>query len=83
MLDPTSFASTELGAQRILYLVHHLAHPAIPDEKFAPFPTYPVVLFLKGDDQDVNLFGERVRGRAVPGLPKFNPNRVVRPDASS
>lgn len=30
-----------------------------------------------GDDQDVNLFSERVQERAVPGLPQFNPNRVV------
>ncbi|EMD36906.1 hypothetical protein CERSUDRAFT_114818 [Gelatoporia subvermispora B] len=49
------------------------------DKSWAPFPTYPVVLALKGVDQDVVNFGERLRGdtRAAPGLPKFDPNRVV------
>lgn len=38
------------------------------------------VLRTIGDTEDVNLFSEQVssRGRAVPGLPKFDPNRVVR-----
>jgi hypothetical protein len=31
-----------------------------------------------GKDTDVNLFKERVQDRAVPGLPNFDPNRVVR-----
>ena len=31
------------------------------------------------DGQDVNLFAEAVKGKAgPPGLPKFDPNRVVR-----
>jgi len=49
------------------------------DEKWAPFPTYPVVLGFKGESQDVNEFAKLIsgRGQAVPGLPKFNPNRVV------
>jgi len=47
------------------------------DKNFAPLPTYPVVLQLKGDGQDVNLFAERVKGRPIPGLPPMNPNRVV------
>ncbi|KAI5119461.1 hypothetical protein M0805_007195 [Coniferiporia weirii] len=51
--------------------------PFVYDERFAPFPTYPVALPLKGESEDVNLFSERVQERAVPGLPKFNPNRVV------
>jgi len=47
------------------------------DKSFAAIPTYPVVLQLKGDGQDVNLFKERVKGRPVPGLPAMDPNRVV------
>ncbi|KAI0061092.1 peroxisomal dehydratase [Artomyces pyxidatus] len=48
------------------------------DKSFAAFPTYPVVLFLKGDDQDVNLFADRIKGRHTPeGMPKFDPNRGV------
>ena len=48
------------------------------DKSFAPIPTYPVVLPLKGDDQDVNLFSERVKGMPIPGLPHLDPNRIVR-----
>ncbi|KAH8112825.1 peroxisomal dehydratase [Phellopilus nigrolimitatus] len=47
------------------------------DKRFAPFPTYPVALPLKGESEEVNLFSERVQERAVPGIPKFDPNRVV------
>jgi len=63
-----------IGAkQNDLPLVYEL------DSKWAPFPTYPVVLALKGDGQDVNLFSSVVAGRSkkAPGLPKFDPNRVV------
>lgn len=41
-------------------------------------PTYPVVLPLKGDSQEINLFSERVKGRPVPGMPPMDPNRLVR-----
>jgi len=49
------------------------------DSKWAPFPTYPVVLGLKGDTPDINLFSDAVkpRGAPPPGLPQFDPNRVV------
>ncbi|RDB17077.1 putative enoyl-CoA hydratase 2 [Hypsizygus marmoreus] len=47
------------------------------DKTFAAIPTYPVVLQLKGDDQDVNLFQERVKGKPVPTMPPLNPNRIV------
>ncbi|KAG6832194.1 hypothetical protein H0H87_002304 [Tephrocybe sp. NHM501043] len=50
----------------------------VPDKSFAAIPTYPVVLQLKGDGQDVNLFLERVKGRPIPGMPPLNPNRIVR-----
>ncbi|KAJ2922596.1 hypothetical protein H1R20_g14507, partial [Candolleomyces eurysporus] len=47
------------------------------DPNFAAIPTYPVVLALKGADQDVNLFSERVKSGPISGLPKLDPNRVV------
>ncbi|THH17250.1 hypothetical protein EW146_g3528 [Bondarzewia mesenterica] len=48
------------------------------DKSFSAFPTFPAALFLKGDDQDVNLFSARVGStRSTSGLPNFDPNRVV------
>ncbi|KAF5373790.1 hypothetical protein D9758_000685 [Tetrapyrgos nigripes] len=47
------------------------------DPSFAGLPTYPVVLSLKGDEQDVNLFANRMKGTALPGMPRLDPNRVV------
>ncbi|KAI0290092.1 peroxisomal dehydratase [Multifurca ochricompacta] len=48
------------------------------DPSFAAFPTYPVSLFLKGADQDVVNFSERVEGNnTIKGLPNFDPRRVV------
>ncbi|KAL1742761.1 HotDog domain-containing protein [Schizophyllum fasciatum] len=44
---------------------------------FAPIPTYPVVLQLKGAGSDVNLFSDRMKGKPIPGLPALDPNRVV------
>ncbi|KAF7762145.1 hypothetical protein Agabi119p4_8738 [Agaricus bisporus var. burnettii] len=53
----------------------HLAYEL--DKNFTPMPTYPVVLPLKGDSQEMNLFSERVKGRPVPGMPPMDPNRLV------
>ncbi|KAF9453325.1 peroxisomal dehydratase [Macrolepiota fuliginosa MF-IS2] len=50
---------------------------AAQDPNFAAIPTYPVVLQLKGNGQDVNLFAERIKGRPIPGMPPLDPNRVV------
>ncbi|KAI0030563.1 peroxisomal dehydratase [Vararia minispora EC-137] len=48
------------------------------DPNFSVFPTYPAVLALKKDAEDVTLFSEIVKSRDGPaGLPKFDPNRVV------
>ncbi|KAG6874011.1 hypothetical protein C0995_007968 [Termitomyces sp. Mi166 len=47
------------------------------DKSFAALPTYPVVLPLKGDSQEVNLFSERVKSRPIPGMPTVDPNRIV------
>jgi len=49
------------------------------DKNFSPFPTYPVVLSLKLDHTDVSNFREvrKGSGRTAPGLPRFNPDRLV------
>jgi len=48
------------------------------DNSFSAFPTYPVVLSFKGDSQDVVDFRKFFGGGvAPPGLPQFDPNRVV------
>ncbi|KAN0115977.1 HotDog domain containing protein [Russula decolorans] len=48
------------------------------DPSFSAFPTYPVVLGLKGTDQDVVNFTERLReSNTIKGLPKFDPRRLV------
>ncbi|KAJ8597649.1 hypothetical protein M405DRAFT_803380 [Rhizopogon salebrosus TDB-379] len=46
------------------------------DKSWGPLPTYPVVLFLKGDDQDVTLFAEKARGENLP-MPKLDSRTVV------
>ncbi|CAE6431222.1 unnamed protein product [Rhizoctonia solani] len=47
------------------------------DKNFKAFPTYPVVLMLKGAESDVNDFSKAVGGDRAPGLPKFDPNRAI------
>ncbi|CEI93651.1 hypothetical protein RMCBS344292_07882 [Rhizopus microsporus] len=50
---------------------------------FAPLPTYPLVLVLKGDSYDVNLFQERVQsGDKLPGMPPYDPNKIVHGEQS-
>jgi hypothetical protein len=34
-------------------------------------------LIFTGDDQDINLFADKARGEALPGLPKLNYKRVA------
>ncbi|OJA13911.1 hypothetical protein AZE42_13174 [Rhizopogon vesiculosus] len=46
------------------------------DKSWGPLPTYPVVLGLKGEDQDVTLFADKVGGEPLP-LPKLDSRRVV------
>lgn len=50
----------------------------LSDKDFAPLPTYPLVLLLKGDDYNVNLFKERAQGKGtLPGMPPYDPNKIV------
>jgi len=50
------------------------------DPQFSPFPTYPLVLPLRGGGFDVNSYAERSNlsgGSAIPGLPKIDLRRLV------
>ncbi|KAJ3300817.1 hypothetical protein HK104_000010 [Borealophlyctis nickersoniae] len=47
------------------------------DKNFVPFPTYPLVLPLKGDSFDVTSYAEKASFGNVPGLPKLDLNRLV------
>ncbi|KNC96851.1 uncharacterized protein SPPG_07683 [Spizellomyces punctatus DAOM BR117] len=48
------------------------------DKQFAAFPTYPLVLPLKGPTSDVNSYAERSNtGGEIPGMPKIDLNRLV------
>jgi len=48
------------------------------DKNFAPFPTFPVVLPLKGDSPEVVDFDQLIsQAKKLPGLPMFPPNRLV------
>ena len=55
-----------------------ITHNILPDPNFSALPTYPVVLSFKCADTDVNLFSERIKGPAIPGMPRIDPNRIVR-----
>jgi len=57
---------------------------------FAAFPTYPVVLSLKGDSYDVVPFGapspnkkkQDGVGGGIPGIPKYDPNMILHGEQS-
>ncbi|PWZ00515.1 hypothetical protein BCV70DRAFT_199790 [Testicularia cyperi] len=50
---------------------------------FRAFPTYPVVLGLKGTSQDTTLFREMVSSRSsTPGFPALDPNTIVHGEQS-
>ncbi|KAF9102455.1 hypothetical protein BGX29_004573 [Mortierella sp. GBA35] len=48
---------------------------------FAAFPTYPLVLGLKKDTHGVSVYGGG-GGEDVPGIPAFDPNKLVHGDQS-
>ncbi|KAF9193274.1 hypothetical protein BGZ51_003794 [Haplosporangium sp. Z 767] len=50
------------------------------ERDFAAFPTYPLVLMLKGNNQGVAVYGGG--GGDVPGIPAFDPNKLVHGDQS-
>ncbi|KAF9935941.1 hypothetical protein BGZ65_002873, partial [Modicella reniformis] len=50
------------------------------ESQFAAFPTYPLVLPLKKDNQGVSVYGGGAED--VPGIPPYDPNRLVHGDQS-
>ncbi|KAF8206748.1 peroxisomal dehydratase [Mycena galopus ATCC 62051] len=46
------------------------------DKSFAALPTYPVVLGLKGESQELNLFASQ-NPKAPPGMPPVDINKMV------
>ncbi|CAO3621387.1 unnamed protein product [Cunninghamella blakesleeana] len=51
--------------------------------QFNVLPTYPLVLALKGDGVDVNLFKDRASGGGpLPGMPPYDPNKIVHGEQS-
>ncbi|KAI8922376.1 hypothetical protein PhCBS80983_g01495 [Powellomyces hirtus] len=47
------------------------------DKGFSAFPTYPLVLPLRGKGHDVNSYAERSKMDNVPGMPAIDLNRLV------
>ncbi|GAA6030847.1 hypothetical protein JCM8097_008905 [Rhodosporidiobolus ruineniae] len=47
-----------------------------------PFPTYPLVLGLKGDNTSIANFANARKESPPPGLPKFDPKKVVHAEQS-
>ncbi|KAL0480750.1 hypothetical protein AKO1_006906 [Acrasis kona] len=47
------------------------------DPSFCAFPTYPLVLNLKGDYQDVNLYADQVNINKIPGMKQIDLRKVV------
>ncbi|GAA5899652.1 hypothetical protein JCM8208_000618 [Rhodotorula glutinis] len=63
--------------------VDELAFTYEDDPKFHPFPTYPLVLGLKGDGlSTVNFAQAKDRSGPTPGLPALDPKRVVHAEQS-
>ncbi|KAH6853468.1 HotDog domain-containing protein [Chaetomium sp. MPI-CAGE-AT-0009] len=47
------------------------------DPNFSVFPTYPVILTFKGTENDVIDFYAAQKAVPIPGVPAFDPTRVV------
>lgn len=63
--------------------VDELAFTYEDHPNFHPFPTYPLVLGLKGDGlSTVNFAQAKDRSGPTPGLPPLDPKRVVHAEQS-
>ncbi|KAL3482134.1 HotDog domain-containing protein [Aspergillus californicus] len=69
--DVLLFANSIGATSKELHYLFEL-HP-----DFAVFPTYPVILPFKLTDQEVTDFYARSKGSPIPGVPAFDPRRVV------
>ncbi|KAL4947160.1 HotDog domain-containing protein [Aspergillus filifer] len=69
--DVLLFANSIGATSKELHFLFEL-HP-----NFAVFPTYPIILPFKLTDQEVTDFYARSKGTPIPGVPAFDPKRVV------
>ncbi|KAL4789166.1 HotDog domain-containing protein [Aspergillus venezuelensis] len=69
--DVLLFANSIGATSKELHFLFEL-HP-----NFAVFPTYPIILPFKLTDQEVTDFYARSKGSPIPGVPSFDPKRVV------
>ncbi|KAF7548456.1 hypothetical protein G7046_g8666 [Stylonectria norvegica] len=69
--DVLLFANTIGCTSEELHFLYEL------NPKFDVFPTYPVVLLFKGNTQDVIDFYAAQKAVKIPGVPDFDPSRVV------
>ncbi|KAJ3004913.1 hypothetical protein HKX48_000988 [Thoreauomyces humboldtii] len=87
---PTHLSSTEqYPSDKVAYTRHELLVYAAGlnitdlrytyelDKQFSAFPTYPLVLPLKGASQDVNSYAKRSAMDNVPGMPEIDLRRLV------
>ncbi|KAL5333195.1 HotDog domain-containing protein [Aspergillus crustosus] len=69
--DVLLFANSIGTTPKELHFLYEL-HP-----NFAVFPTYPIILPFKLTDQEVTDFYARSKETPIPGVPDFDPQRVV------
>ncbi|KAG0291163.1 hypothetical protein BGZ98_003119 [Dissophora globulifera] len=92
-VDVSKAVGYQSAPQRVIYTTRDLMLYAISigvkqdelqylyenDPNFAAFPTYPLVLPLKKDKHGVSIYEG---GDNVPGIPAFDPNKLVHGDQS-
>ncbi|GAA6060181.1 hypothetical protein JCM10212_005182 [Sporobolomyces blumeae] len=62
---------------------NELAYTYEDDANWQPFPTYPLVLGLKGDNPSIANFAKAREGSSpTPGLPPLDPKRLVHAEQS-
>ncbi|CAO3591799.1 unnamed protein product [Absidia cylindrospora] len=81
------FAPERVSSNRRDHILYALGVGVSEDElkflyelnpQFSVLPTYPLVLALKGDSSDVNVFKDRgASGGPLPGMPPYDPNKIV------
>ncbi|KAI0289040.1 peroxisomal dehydratase [Multifurca ochricompacta] len=76
--DPVSWNRRDLLAYALGIGATPAEQQFVNDPSFAAFPTFPVVLFLKGKDDSVTEFTNTInRTNAIKGLPYFDPSHLV------
>lgn len=69
--DALLFANSIGATSQELHFLYEL------DPNFSVFPTYPIILSFKGTEQDVIDFYAAQKAVPIPGVPVFDPTRVV------